>query len=376
MQELLLDLYACSSSPDRWPLALDHLCKYMSIRSAVVQILDYKAGVARPIWNMRDTYSLSHQQNHDRILNNESNPRLRIPPTQHMVGQVAIERDEEIFQAGSVELKEIQRRRQMLEFGPNLSGIIELFPGRFLALILHQPATNEQQMGQEEERLTQQLLLHLRQAVQISGELQAALSRADLLMEAGNALGAGLVLCNDAGFILWANNEALSILERSSVVREVAGHIRAVHPGDSGALRSMLAQVACDSGERSPQLTLGRADVDTSVQIMALGLRSPSAQGVRDMSGTVALLLREPGRPLNISPAAVASLFGMSTAEARLTAGLCDGLSLRDYAQQRGISEGTARIQLKSALAKAGCPRQAELVRRVCTSLAMRLGRP
>lgn len=373
MQELLLDLYACSSSPDRWPLALDHLCRYMSVRSAVIQVLDYRAGILHPICDMRDSYSLTHQKDHDRILNNESNPRLRIHPTHNLVGQVAIERDEEIFPAGSPELKEIQRRRQMLEFGPNLSGIIEISPGRFLALILHQPATADQQMGQEEEMLTEQLLVHLRQAVQIGGQLQAAALRADLLMEAGDALGAGLVLCSDAGLILWSNSAGRAILRRSPALHDVAGHIRAVHPGDSAALRSLLAQAAAETGEHPPQLTLGRTELETSVQVMALGLRSSSAYGARDMSRTVALLLREPGRPLNISPAAVASLFGMSTAEARLTAGLCDGLSLRDYAQQRGISEGTARIQLKSALAKAGCPRQAELVRRVCTSLAVRL---
>lgn len=345
----------------------------MSTRSAVIQVLDYRAGTLHPVWNMRDTYSLTHQKDHDRILNNESNPRLRIHPTHMLFGQVGIERDEEMFPAGSAELKEIQRRRQMLEFGPNLSGIIELSPGRFLALILHQAATADRPMGPEEETQMGHLLRHMRQAVQISGQLQAAAVQADLLMEAGDALGAGLVLCTEAGLIVWANNAARSILERSPALREVAGHVRAVHASDCGALRSLLMQVAADTGEQPPQLTLGRTDVETSVQVMALGLRSRAVPGVRDMSPTVALLLREPGQPLNISPAAVASLFGMSAAEARLTAGLCDGLSLRDYAQQRGISEGTARVQLKNALSKAGCPRQAELVRRVCTSLAVRL---
>jgi DNA-binding CsgD family transcriptional regulator len=43
---------------------------------------------------------------------------------------------------------------------------------------------------------------------------------------------------------------------------------------------------------------------------------------------------------------------------------------VKDFAAYRGIAEGTARMQLKSALSKTGVGRQADLVRQVCQSLA------
>jgi DNA-binding CsgD family transcriptional regulator len=82
------------------------------------------------------------------------------------------------------------------------------------------------------------------------------------------------------------------------------------------------------------------------------------------------LALCSPGTAPRIDAFEVASLFGLTTAEATLTAHLVGGMTVKDYAAHRGIAEGTARMQLKSALAKAGVGRQADLVRQVCQSLA------
>jgi DNA-binding CsgD family transcriptional regulator len=60
---------------------------------------------------------------------------------------------------------------------------------------------------------------------------------------------------------------------------------------------------------------------------------------------------------------------GLSSAEAQLAAALAQGTSLKTYAEASGITEGTARVQLKSVFARTGTHRQAELV-----ALIWRLG--
>ncbi|MEZ5828253.1 MAG: LuxR C-terminal-related transcriptional regulator [Hyphomicrobiales bacterium] len=54
--------------------------------------------------------------------------------------------------------------------------------------------------------------------------------------------------------------------------------------------------------------------------------------------------------------------FGLTPAELRLAEALVRGTSLKDYAEQVGIAEGTARVQLKAVFAKTNTHRQAELV--------------
>lgn len=373
MHELLLDLYACSSAPDRWPALLDRLCDHMQLRSAVVQLLEHEGDRSRPLWSMRDSYSLAHQREHDRVLNNDTNPRLRVVGGAGLAGRTIIDRDEELFPAGSAELEEIQRRRRALRFGANMGGVIQLGSGRILALVLHRSAEDDREMGEVEETQVRQLLPHVRQALELGDQLGAAALKADVLMDAGDRLGVGMVLCDGAGQVGWANPAARSILAASTAVREVAGRLRPVAPSDVVPFRALLDQAVGMPPDHPLQLTLGRADPETAVQVLAVGAQAALWFGD---ARAVVLLLCEPGRPLNLSPAAVAQLFGLSAAEARLTASLCDGLSLGDYARQRGISEGTARIQLKRALAKTGSPRQAELVRRVCASLAVCLSRP
>jgi DNA-binding CsgD family transcriptional regulator len=56
-------------------------------------------------------------------------------------------------------------------------------------------------------------------------------------------------------------------------------------------------------------------------------------------------------------------VFGLTRAEASLAQWLARGCSLQETAEKRGVSVGTARMQLKSILAKTHTRRQAELIR-------------
>ena len=66
-------------------------------------------------------------------------------------------------------------------------------------------------------------------------------------------------------------------------------------------------------------------------------------------------------------------LFGLTPTEARLLGSLATGSSVEDYAQQRGVSVGTARVQLKQIQSKTGQHRQSDLVRLVLSSAAAHL---
>ncbi len=58
-------------------------------------------------------------------------------------------------------------------------------------------------------------------------------------------------------------------------------------------------------------------------------------------------------------------LFGLTPAEARIVSELASGKRLEQIAEQLGVQVNTARAHLKSAFAKTGTGRQAELVQLV-----------
>jgi DNA-binding CsgD family transcriptional regulator len=84
----------------------------------------------------------------------------------------------------------------------------------------------------------------------------------------------------------------------------------------------------------------------------------------------VLLLIAAPERRAQVAPADLARLFRLTGAEAQLAAALAAGDTLSDYAARRGITTGTARIQLKQLFGKTGTGRQADLVRLVLHSLS------
>ncbi|MBK9081298.1 MAG: helix-turn-helix transcriptional regulator [Rhizobiales bacterium] len=95
-------------------------------------------------------------------------------------------------------------------------------------------------------------------------------------------------------------------------------------------------------------------------------LRAVALDGAgRDLFAADAALLlvehwRRPGGPSPATTATLREAFGLTPAEAKVAALIADGAALPEIARRLAISPGTARNHLKSGMAKAGAPRQAE----------------
>ena len=55
--------------------------------------------------------------------------------------------------------------------------------------------------------------------------------------------------------------------------------------------------------------------------------------------------------------------YGLTPAETALALAVAGGAALREYADERGVTVGTVRFQMKQVLAKTECRRQTDLVR-------------
>lgn len=80
-------------------------------------------------------------------------------------------------------------------------------------------------------------------------------------------------------------------------------------------------------------------------------------------AAAVTVFVSDPDAALPTLPDVLTQTYRLTPAEAQLTAALAQGLTLVEIARQRGLSMNTVRTQLKSASAKVGVRRQADLVR-------------
>jgi DNA-binding CsgD family transcriptional regulator len=142
----------------------------------------------------------------------------------------------------------------------------------------------------------------------------------------------------------------------------VAGeHLRAARATDQAKLRRLVTDVT------GAAIALGDG-FGAPIHLRAVAL-SMDAAAEMWFPGCIGLFLSELGNPPNLDLGELGSLFGLTPAEARLAAALVAGASVSEYAEERGIALGTARVQMKQVLAKTSTGRQPELVRQLCSSV-------
>lgn len=225
----------------------------------------------------------------------------------------------------------------------------------------------------ESRRLIERLSPHLTHAVAVRQELRAARLLGETLEEMLAAGSAGIVYLDRAGAIVGSNDAAERTLRSPGGLFDRCGQLRARHPDDDARLGEILNGALRRHAAGAPTggfVAIRRrpCELPLSVHILPVN-RGRAAFG--SGRAAVLVLIVDPRTKPRTDPRQTAELLGLTQAEGTVVARLAEGMSIRQIVDASGRTENTVRSQVKQALAKTGCSRQAELVR-----LALLVQRP
>jgi DNA-binding CsgD family transcriptional regulator len=226
-------------------------------------------------------------------------------------------------------------------------------------------ARGARRFGVQERGVLEGLLPHLKRAVAVQDRL-AELSEGQRISETLlDRWTTGAILLDENGRVMWANERARSLVRGGEGLHlDRRGCIVAAHPEDDCVLRRLVATAAAE-GETDVgggALTLRRPGGRRPLSAMVTPIRAVNGLATSP-SARVALLVTDPDAEVLKPVVAVQRHLGITPAEARLALALGQGRSVAQAALELGISEATARTQVKSILAKTGTHRQTELVK-------------
>jgi DNA-binding CsgD family transcriptional regulator/PAS domain-containing protein len=252
---------------------------------------------------------------------------------------------------------------------PTTGGLVHCMPTMFklddkmgsLSLLRTQQAGA---FSDEEEALITRLAPHLRRMIQLRDQLEEAGHGARLAEDALDQLSFGVLRCEADGRIRFANAAARSMLAAQDGLR--AGPL--LECALRGATASLHERLRAVVRGRVPEhaLLVERPSGLGAYRVVVVPLGAASNQAL--------VVVHDPAQREPTLAQRAAALFGLSAAEADLTAGLIDGATLQEIADRRGVRISTVRSQFQSVLAKTGATRQTDLIRAVLSIGAVRRG--
>ncbi|HSH43060.1 MAG TPA: helix-turn-helix transcriptional regulator [Arenicellales bacterium] len=218
---------------------------------------------------------------------------------------------------------------------------------------------------------------HVVQAARLERNLAVYDLQESLFDEFSRRLDAGILVCDAGADVVWRNDAAADYIGTGKPLHVHRGGLHAHAPAWTRYLRAALAEAcrALDGGPeagRAMRLPGGDDGRSTDVLISPLPVRDISGTLLMPRSKTYALvLLRRSPSKVSLPAVVLQQLYGLTPAEARLTADLAAGYSTAEVAERMRITRDTLRSYLKQVFMKTGARRQAELIAMVLNSPAI-----
>jgi DNA-binding CsgD family transcriptional regulator/PAS domain-containing protein len=230
--------------------------------------------------------------------------------------------------------------------------------------------------------MVQALMPHLKTAVALHRKLHHTQALAAGGVALLDSLPLGVVLLDAQAGVLHANRQAQTLMQHTQLLHLQARQVHAAHATADQWLQQSIGQclhtAQAMAGRRAESVSSPlhsgegrRLQHWNGQQLHVMVAPLPVAAQPYGLPCGAVVLLSDPSRMLTSLTQSLHSYYRLTPAEAKLVQALIQGLSPQEYAQHMDLSIHTVRSQFKTAAAKVGVSRQADLVRVVLMGPAM-----
>ena len=208
------------------------------------------------------------------------------------------------------------------------------------------------------------LIPHFQRAVAISRLLELRGVVAQTFRSALDALPTAIILVDADLRIVDANSAGQTMLGAGDPIRSERGRLVAISAPVAAALAAAVRQAGeneADIGRRGFGIPLRRADGAPCV-LHVLPLQRGAIRPGLAPNAAAAVFVAQTTTSMPAPNDALAALFDLTPAEARVFSLLVSGLTLSQTARELGVQTSTAKTHLLRLFAKTGTHRQTELI--------------
>lgn len=240
-------------------------------------------------------------------------------------------------------------------------GIFQGEKGQSSVLTFHR-SRGRGDFSDEDVRLMQDLCPHLRRALSIHRKVVDLRSSTAQAAGAVDALDVGLIAVGQDRRVRFANAQGEAVLRAGNILAARNGELVA-SPNLDSRTQSALEKLVVSGFSRSLGVlaggTIGISNGGRNLLVTVL----PSNRYPVLTEPVVLLMIVDPDAQPGSRHRLLASVFGLTPAEARVAMMLLEGLDPNEIAVWSRSTPGTVRFQLKMIYRKTGVNRQSQLVR-------------
>lgn len=360
---VIQSVYRAGVDPQRWPMALEAICRHVDAPSAALSFTDWQ----NPNYSISATHgfepeAMSIYMERFAHIDPLARATFALAPRPGFIG----------LMQDAISPEDLEKTEFYQQFGARygyIGGLIcVVYADGPLSAVIGVNRRPGTLFGQREVDVFRELLPHLRTAMQIHRELLQERQVGRAALATLNHLSSAVFICDEGGEVLHANAAAQRLRHDWVVDGKITRRITA----ETTRVRDAVAMAAHRLAAGQPRdvaTFVERSDGRRQLVVVAPVQQDTLYTLIQPL---VAVMIPGVRRPSIEALDALGTLYGLTATEARLAGALAAGMDLRSAALELHLSYETARTYLKNIFLKTRTRRQTELVRTLLTSLDAR----
>lgn len=350
-------LYEAALAPELWQDAVNDIADAIGAHTSHVMAIDRRSGVEPVNVLARQDPAAIRAYMDDFFEIDIRVPRMDATPPGVLVRDPDVWSPEE--KRASPVYQDFQRPQKMLHITGAQLGIENHMTWYGVSRERNDP------FGPAEMDFIARIVPHVRQALRLTCTIAEFRARDRLLGGLWAEVGRGIVVLAPTGEVTFCN-AAAEALCREGVIGLRRDRLRFREARLNGLLAANLA--ALGKGRPGPAANVAGLLVTEDgdqIGIRFVTIPAPVTPGLSAEASLAVLLvpLTREVAPSETEIAQFGSLFGLTRSEQRVVGAVAAGEDLSAHARARNVSPDTVRKQMKTALGKAGCRSQKDLLR-------------